>query len=263
MVDGAKFVGGWWFPEHEKLALETQEPGSKHFHEIDGRWTYQFHKYQRCLDFLPVASRRCAIDVGAHIGQWSWVMARDFQLLEAFEPVELHRKCWLANMGDLLYRSTLYHSGLSDREERGEMVVDPTATGNSHLHPCGCSNVAETVSMFDRPTSTRKTRVAARTHFSPQTVALKTLDSFELEEVDFIKIDVEGYELKVCQGAEATIKRWRPVMVVEQKGHDKKFYGTTLNAACAWLQHELGMIVLDVIVGDYIMGWPETPGAGT
>jgi FkbM family methyltransferase len=43
-------------------------------------------------------------------------------------------------------------------------------------------------------------------------VELRTLDSFELENVGFLKIDVEGAELDVLKGAEATLKNsnWPP-----------------------------------------------------
>ena len=44
-----------------------------------------------------------------------------------------------------------------------------------------------------------------------------TLDSLQLTEVDFIKIDCEGYEENVLRGAVETIERDRPVIIVEQK----------------------------------------------
>ena len=36
------------------------------------------------------------------------------------------------------------------------------------------------------------------------------LDSLDLGEIAFIKIDVEGHELEVPRGAAATLRRWRP-----------------------------------------------------
>ena len=47
-------------------------------------------------------------------------------------------------------------------------------------------------------------------------IPIKTIDSFELEDVTFIKYDIEGYELKAIQGSEGTIKKYNPVIVVEQ-----------------------------------------------
>jgi FkbM family methyltransferase len=47
-------------------------------------------------------------------------------------------------------------------------------------------------------------------------VPIKTLDSFNYENVGFIKYDIEGYELRAIKGSEKTIKKYFPVIVVEQ-----------------------------------------------
>src|SRR6202008_673039 len=46
-------------------------------------------------------------------------------------------------------------------------------------------------------------------------VVVGTLDGFALSEVRFIKIDVEGSENDVLNGARATIARDRPVLLLE------------------------------------------------
>jgi hypothetical protein len=59
----------------------------------------------------------------------------------------------------------------------------------------------------------------------------KTLDSFSLPNVSFIKIDCEGYEPFILAGAEQTIKKCRPVILMENKNYSKKYYGTEGNLA--------------------------------
>lgn len=54
-----------------------------------------------------------------------------------------------------------------------------------------------------------------------EAVPLTTLDSFQLERVDFIKLDVEGFESKVLEGAAETIARCRPIMYIENDRADK------------------------------------------
>ena len=44
---------------------------------------------------------------------------------------------------------------------------------------------------------------------------MRTLDSFRLTDVTFIKIDVEGSERDVLEGARATIARERPPLLLE------------------------------------------------
>src|SRR5262249_6335197 len=40
-------------------------------------------------------------------------------------------------------------------------------------------------------------------------------DSFGLENVGFIKIDTEGSEISVLEGAKQTVLRWRPHLMIE------------------------------------------------
>ena len=54
-----------------------------------------------------------------------------------------------------------------------------------------------------------------------EAVPLGRLDDFGLERVDFIKIDVEGFEAKVLAGAAETIARCRPIMYIENDRADK------------------------------------------
>jgi FkbM family methyltransferase len=54
---------------------------------------------------------------------------------------------------------------------------------------------------------------------STVTVDVATLDSFHLDEVGFIKADVEGHELPVLRGATETLRRWRPTILTEVEEH--------------------------------------------
>ena len=44
---------------------------------------------------------------------------------------------------------------------------------------------------------------------------IKTLDSLNIKDVDLIMIDTEGYELFVLKGGIETIKKYKPILVVE------------------------------------------------
>ena len=61
--------------------------------------------------------------------------------------------------------------------------------------------------------STRVGKIKNRGHVS---VKIRTLDSYNLKNVTFIKYDIEGYELRAIKGSEQTIKKYNPVIVVEQ-----------------------------------------------
>ena len=51
---------------------------------------------------------------------------------------------------------------------------------------------------------------------------LFTIDEFNFSDIDYIKIDVDGYELNVLQGAVNTIKKYNPLLIVEQENGDTR-----------------------------------------
>ena len=57
---------------------------------------------------------------------------------------------------------------------------------------------------------TRESNVSSRIE-----VELVTIDSMELEELHYLKIDVEGFEEMVIQGAEKTIAKFLPLIIIE------------------------------------------------
>ena len=52
-------------------------------------------------------------------------------------------------------------------------------------------------------------------HLSGEQVTITPLDAYKLDQLDFVKIDVEGMEFDVLKGAIGTLKRCRPVMFLE------------------------------------------------
>jgi len=52
-------------------------------------------------------------------------------------------------------------------------------------------------------------------HMHDRTVQIVTIDSMNLERLDFLKLDVEGYECQALLGAQATLRQHRPWIWVE------------------------------------------------
>lgn len=174
----------WWFPDGE---TQLPEEMAKHNVRVDGRLTWQYHKYAAALSLLPLDRRRVAVDVGAHVGLWSYWMIRDFGEVHAFEPLEAHRVCWKRNMNAGL-TSYLHPVALGDCEGRCDLIAEPGSSGGAHIYYHG--DVGRTEQ--------------------------RTLDSFELRDVDLIKIDVEGFASAVIDGARDTLLRCRPIVIVEE-----------------------------------------------
>lgn len=211
---------GWWFPDHEQHLIEwMQHPKSRMV--LNGRQAYQGKKQLAALAAVGRIKQqlRTAVDVGAHVGLWSYNLAPAFQRVVAFEPVADHRDCFVQNV----------------------------PFGNVELEPFALGAEARSVSIASDPKSTGDSRVAGDGE-----IPMRTLDSFELDGVDLLKIDCEGYEENVVRGAEQTITRDRPVIVVEQKRDMANRFGLPSLGAVAFLQG-LGYRVEQEIGGDYLM----------
>lgn len=206
----------WRFPDREEHLQEwmTKQQQMRH-----GRLCYQAHKYDEALKHC--ARREIAVDVGAHVGLWSWLMVHDFQHVHVFEPMALHRECFIANIPQ--NNVTLYDFALGEKVDSVNVV---TRTKDSS-GDTGISGKGE--------------------------IPMRPLDSFGLE-IDFIKIDCEGYETNVLKGAQETLLRCKPVILVEQKGNMSEQYGLPKMSACKFLE-SLGAVKVGEISGDYIYKW--------
>lgn len=72
--------------------------------------------------------------------------------------------------------------------------------------------------------------------FEAQPVTLKTIDSLGLKRVDVMKIDTEGAELFVLEGAVTTIKDQRPFMLIELQEVNTRQHGYKPVAVTKWLE---------------------------
>lgn len=213
---------GLYLPETETHLIDWMKAVKQY---VDGKPTYQYGKYAECLKII--GDKRTAIDVGGNLGLWSRVMCLDFKNVQAFEPVSAYCDYFVKNAPE----ANLHNIGLSD--EHGELVMACATDGS-----CG-----DTAPMVNK----RKEKAL-------QTVDVVLLDDYQFTDVDFIKIDCEGYELHVLRGAEQTIIENKPVIIVEQKPGKGKKYGYADDAAVKYLKG-LGMKVHQIISGDYIMRW--------
>ena len=67
---------------------------------------------------------------------------------------------------------------------------------------------------------------------------------WEGRKIDLIKIDVEGYEWNVLQGAIETIQKWKPILFIELIEQNLQLYGHSSAMVVTWLK-ETGYRMID------------------
>lgn len=147
----------------------------------------------------------CCIDIGANVGYYSYFISKIINKngrLIAIEPIDIFADIWQRNMQKSPYKNyTLFRYALGQSEQE---VVMGTPVHNGILHH-GMTKVIEDDS--------RKFHMTSK-------VRMKNPDSLfeEIERVDFIKVDIEGYEHIVFENFKKTITKHKPIIQAELSG---------------------------------------------
>lgn len=146
------------------------------------------------LRLLPgiVARERAAVDIGANKGVYTHYLSWLCPHVHAFEP---NPRIYRILCRALPANAAAHPVALASRDGvSGELFVP--------MHGSTFANVGASLN------PRRKAR-----HGTIQ-VPCRTLDSFNLRDVGFIRIDVDGFEAEVLAGAARTIARERPVLLI-------------------------------------------------
>ena len=144
---------------------------------------------------LVVQNNDRVIDVGGNRGVYAYPLWRIGARVEVFEPNPI---CC-----DVL---TAWADGKRSVNVHSVALSSHPGTANLHI-PMDTAGVEH-----DASASIENFGFAHARH-AP--VALRTLDSFGFKDVTLIKIDVEGHEYSVIDGATETLNVWQPALLVE------------------------------------------------
>ena len=162
---------------------------------------------------------RVAIDIGSNNAVNAVHYAQVFDTVECFEPTLLAQQLWHNTIRDNgVKNATLHTSALGATAHTTEILLHPRNGGHNHLahheyNPRAKPTVKQT-----------------------QSVAVETLDSKNFTDVDWIKIDVEGFELAVLKGGVNTIDCCRPVCQLEMVLHQCRKFGYLPDDILEWFR---------------------------
>jgi len=127
------------------------------------------------------------LDIGAWVGTWSMAMNKFCGRVVAFEPDTVHYECLVKNVG-----------------------------ADIETHQLAVGAEQKMISLSEDDFTQSKRVVGAGT------IPMITIDSLGLDDVDMIKIDVEGLEMEVLKGAVETLSNVQYLMI-ELNNNTKKY----------------------------------------
>jgi len=162
---------------------------------------------------------RTVIQAGGNIGVYPATMAGQFESVITVEPDLVNYQALLLNVAG---RDNIEHHWAAFGDKIGTASVD-------HVYP---------------------ENIGAHQLKAGSDVRVLTIDSFCVDNCDFIQLDIEGYEHLALLGAERTIKKTHPVITLELKGLGSR-YGysdeDTINLLQDWGYEIVGRVNRDVI----------------
>ena len=139
---------------------------------------------------------RTYVDIGASTGKTSVPFIDKFEKIYCFEPNPESFEILSQNK-----KLICFNVALGDKEETKNLIINNETNNPEH------GSIAQE----------RNQNWINGKSFSVQ---VKRLDDYKIENIDFIKIDTEQYEMQVILGSLKTIKKNRPTIFFENKRNE-------------------------------------------
>lgn len=180
---------------------------------------YQKKNWQFAQQIIPQFRR--GLDVGSNNACNAVNYAERFDWVECWEPTQLAQTLWQNTVRDCgTTNVTLHTEALAETQHTTEIILHERNGGHNHL------------SHYDKNPRAKRENLGRKTH----TVSTRTLDSYGFTDVDFVKVDVEGYEWFVLQGGTQLIQTCRPVIQLEIVASQCRKFDYRAEDLIAWMR---------------------------
>lgn len=183
-------------------------------------------RHEPWLESYIPTSGDTALDIGANTGTWAYDLSWAFKHVHAYEP---HPDAFT------------------------ELVRNVEGLGNVFTHECAVSDTMlnQKLILFEESVHTSSEAIVDAARSNPigqievMSVELDGVD-FGNEEIDFVKIDTEGHEVRALTGMIRTLKKHRPTLLVEYHSqrnlHDCTDVLGSLGYAVKHISHPHGVV---------------------
>ena len=244
-------------PNHPELSMLIQRHKKVHLLRFDtqltnimyrtGEW-WEIFMYPYFKKYYRPHSN--VIDVGGNIGIHTLLLSEIVSpksFIYVFEPVYADVIQLNVNENKLQNRVVVFDEGVSNQNKEIEISVLPRICP----HNFGAMSLIDSYKNIELYSN--KTKEKCKT--ISKKIKLVTIDSKKLTNISMIKIDVEGMELSVLEGAWETIKKEKPVIFIEIWKKNKKptLYSFIFQKLIKELYYKLIYINGSTYGSDYVM----------
>lgn len=174
-----KLSNGWHVPDQDLKMTEHVIEDRSMLHPA-----YEERHRKTILKYIP--QKNTFVDVGANIGIWSMAMRSHFKNVVSFEPSTLNRECLELNLGK-----------------------------DSDIRPYAVGNEPGKANFRDAKNNCGDSKIVFEERSNMYEVEVVRLDDQNITNCSLIKIDVQGYEWPVIQGAQHLIETQQPWIIFE------------------------------------------------
>lgn len=184
-MDIEQLTNGLWVPSTDAQIEGWRQKGYPHMQDT---CLNQFTEWCESND----KKFNLVLDVGAWCGTWSMAMTKYANEIHCFEPNKIHFECLRLNLQN--YSNVKLHN---------------QAVGNQ-----------DGMVTLTKESATQNTRVL----LEQGDIKINKLDSMEIDDIDMLKIDVEGLEMEVLKGASDKLEKIEYLMI--ELNNNSKRYGS-------------------------------------
>jgi FkbM family methyltransferase len=206
----------YWIEQGDTLYKKRFQQG--------GNWQGPNFRYAQTL----IDNWHRCIDIGSNMACSAVQYAEKFRVVECFEPTKMNIDLWRLTIdANDIKNCNLYEVALGEFDKETEIVLHERNGGHNHL------------SNLNRPRWTGREwrpRIPKPRKRAVEKVQVRTLDSYAFKDVGFIKLDVEGYEKFVLEGAQKTIAESRPTLQLEIRANQCRKFGYWAEDMIEWIR---------------------------